>query len=820
MAKSDSSDDENDSIFDVEEIVQMFVTDNGERMFEIKWKGYPPEENTYEPEHNLNCPELLKAFLEKHKRKEAQRAGSSALTSTSSSSLKKKDKQKLRVSFDLTDDNNTHNGSQKTSVPGIFSSDEDDEPIALSSKKGKSKEKLAENKPSKDKGKPKDKSKGASKQQSSSSSSTIPKYSDLQFQQRSQDEQHKPKKPSSGHPFPPKSNNIPSKPSLYIHKDHTPSNSSSSSSFLNFKRSLAPKSLQPVEIGHILNTINNTNGTFRPNNPVTSKPPPSTRPTPMPVSTFHNTNHPPSTNTTPPTTPTSQTQFRANPRMTDSTQQRQHQPQPQPQPQTQPQPQPQPQPLPQPLPQPHQRPPSALPLHQPFHHQIPTSVPIKRQSSRPDPRLIANERKKFRLSNNEPFTIEALLRKGNDEVCKVTLNGVAEKVPQFDRIKHLLHLQNPQGTEVTVNSFLPLKRFSDYLTAERTKSFMSVMPLDQFIQAGKLRNFMSVNEIIGVVYHPDMPREALFIMAARDVSKVSNLPSDTGFENARADQLFAIFVDNLPPRPPLNFDHIDYVDETDQMFTWRQVCRYLRFPPQLQNLYHTTTFLVYGHSESSIMLTKACMTLPAVTRRPTNVLVPHNIMMFDRFNNDLQHKSLLKHKREPVTQIWEFGIPNFYYGDIEPACEVFPQHSGGFVTTDAANIVHNPHIIEGICNQIKRFNDVPVAFGEWKFVLPHNFLQSLKQMLQDGHNSVAIQEALIFITIALSNGDIEIMRTWPEEKEEPNSIVFMKHVLREYYKTHQYFVYVDDIESVPLKSKEMHVSIDFVTTDTIFRTFA
>jgi len=72
----------------------------------------------------------------------------------------------------------------------------------------------------------------------------------------------------------------------------------------------------------------------------------------------------------------------------------------------------------------------------------------------------------------------------------------------------------------------------------------------------------------------------------------------------------------------------------------------------------------------------------------------------------------------------------------------------------------------------------------------------------------------------LSNGDIEIMRTWPEEKEEPNSIVFMKHVLREYYKTHQYFVYVDDIESVPLKSKETHVSIDFVTTDTIFRTFA
>lgn len=76
------------------------------------------------------------------------------------------------------------------------------------------------------------------------------------------------------------------------------------------------------------------------------------------------------------------------------------------------------------------------------------------------------------------------------------------------------------------------------------------------------------------------------------------------------------------------------------------------------------------------------------------------------------------------------------------------------------------------------------------------------------------------MTIALSNGDIEIMRTWPDEKEEPNSIVFMKHVLREHYKTQQYFVYVDDMDAVDAKSKETHVSIDFVTTDMIFKTFA
>lgn len=34
------SDDEEEVFFEVEEIVQMFITDSGARMFEIKWKNY------------------------------------------------------------------------------------------------------------------------------------------------------------------------------------------------------------------------------------------------------------------------------------------------------------------------------------------------------------------------------------------------------------------------------------------------------------------------------------------------------------------------------------------------------------------------------------------------------------------------------------------------------------------------------------------------------------------------------------------------------------------------------------------------------------
>jgi hypothetical protein len=74
------------------------------------------------------------------------------------------------------------------------------------------------------------------------------------------------------------------------------------------------------------------------------------------------------------------------------------------------------------------------PPHQPFHQQIP-SPPIKRQTSRPDPRLVANERKKFKSSNNDPFSVEVLLKKGKETVCKVALRSDNEKIPQLSRIK-------------------------------------------------------------------------------------------------------------------------------------------------------------------------------------------------------------------------------------------------------------------------------------------------------------------------------------------------------------------------------------------------
>ena len=39
----------------------------GKIQYLIKWKGYPLSESSWEPEENLNCPELLKEFKNSHK---------------------------------------------------------------------------------------------------------------------------------------------------------------------------------------------------------------------------------------------------------------------------------------------------------------------------------------------------------------------------------------------------------------------------------------------------------------------------------------------------------------------------------------------------------------------------------------------------------------------------------------------------------------------------------------------------------------------------------------------------------------------------------
>ena len=56
-------------VYSMEKILDKRITKKGKKVeYLIKWDGYGPEDNTWEPECNIYCPVMLRTFEEKLKK--------------------------------------------------------------------------------------------------------------------------------------------------------------------------------------------------------------------------------------------------------------------------------------------------------------------------------------------------------------------------------------------------------------------------------------------------------------------------------------------------------------------------------------------------------------------------------------------------------------------------------------------------------------------------------------------------------------------------------------------------------------------------------
>ncbi|XP_062546223.1 ABC transporter F family member 4-like [Armigeres subalbatus] len=64
-SEDEEDEDEDDTEYEVEKIIEVHFKRNGQREYLVRWKGFSSKDDTWEPEDNLHCKDLIEKFNEK-----------------------------------------------------------------------------------------------------------------------------------------------------------------------------------------------------------------------------------------------------------------------------------------------------------------------------------------------------------------------------------------------------------------------------------------------------------------------------------------------------------------------------------------------------------------------------------------------------------------------------------------------------------------------------------------------------------------------------------------------------------------------------------